>query len=1452
MSWGGGKDQLQSGWVHSGAPVPFQPHSTSGRENISSSNYNGPMYSYDGNNQPMRRVSREDAFIDFFGRPNKPSTQYYDDFQEENLDLPDAYHGRNMYLRELLVSSITKAGQWPVTELFPWKEQNDSMTISWDKWIFDDNLLTRVPEESVGRLLQMRKTSGSVGQVRKGIALLMEHGFYNTKMGRENFACHIKQIMFAISETACLDAIYQLMYWPLFEDKNDRFRTTANRDSRALDLLFQDELDMWGIVQKSENGFRIAEHSTQTRFQERNREKADMFVVPQGVLRYVQEAPTRNLYLFSGRKMGDKMSPTSLSGVTYKESRGFFVGANELLEDPMYRKQTIGGFAQVNDENLRDLPYEQYFTNALNLTLYQEDDDKFFMFNYSRDIRYGGLYHGWDTNEMPITKLGQEVLAEYKTWGDLYDKVQMKDKCAKKILTLDEAEQQKFLALDPRRNASTTSSETRSSGRKRSAEGGQGGRFGGRSRRGGDSMMDDESGDDGNGSKKVRVESDLLNVAGATSMHSVTSDVTKTVADIESIERVLKDLNDSLFKPIQEWFAKFKVWVVGVTDGDLSRTLRQLAVDYLNSAKVSLDGVNDGRATKQQSFDYLLKQLNTLKVETYTKVASSLDVALEPLSLSQFEHVFGLVDVDGSTVSNAHLEMTKDQYIQLQVALITNRRTILNTVVNPTTSTEYSQSEVEGFVKKLPSLTNPPNVFKYVTWHQYWINRLAKVDATKKADATSPLHDLFTKSIPMEKEVLAFNHELSTKPVAPMHVAGGTDLELPSYHHDRVVAIHAALRYILETRGCFSDFDAFEQAARSILSMYKRDKHGPPELMSKTLVELREEDRQRPSTPESEKSFAAGTTKAKKLVKELAVELAAVKRGALLQNPQVKADIEAVIAHEQTHSSSFTEAEARHLLFTADALFDAGDRDGPVFVYTFLKLYVAGEFGAKRKYEGLYDNKTEFSKVAGRLVLLIRLFVTHENNRNRVSVAAKEYHVKYPQLQTDRYEVSVDCELMLSQLQLKGKTNPLADVVEYIQKSAVKRKRDAKIALLAWAADAKHGDVKEVCKLAGKNLQAILESDEYMNLLGYTAGNKMDSWGVVIQYTYELLQYICNKCGDAQGKMKISVFDAINKIVNELKAQDKPAVARQVMLELGPAHMPRWDTDSGAKPGDCDNVKSTGRRSILTLEQVLDVIDHLPISSGLFWQFCILNDIPVALGCLLFRPHCEYIMGTMVAVKGHGKTGYTFHGHADFQLSDNPTIKMHFGHFTMYCKCVIMNPEYIVHARNIYCKQYVQGNGQLFWDARSRDDKDRYIHNELTKDIFVVVVPINYRQTSNRMDITGAWSSAIQASEETNALTRYPGCKAYSKYWQWTAVKNPAVISYKEKESAPRFNTIVFQEFQQAWNPATRQYDKTTINAGHWGPDVYVGCGKVRRGFGDYMQTAPYRASPSSMRVSGA
>lgn len=118
-------------------------------------------------------------FSEYFGEPNRPiNLNPYELFSRQNFTLPEAYHGRNAYLVNIIIKTITEEEMWAGRIALPFRIADSQYEIQWDEIHFDNQLLGPVPEEGVSRLVTQRTTSRKDHYVRYGLAFQLEHGMF--------------------------------------------------------------------------------------------------------------------------------------------------------------------------------------------------------------------------------------------------------------------------------------------------------------------------------------------------------------------------------------------------------------------------------------------------------------------------------------------------------------------------------------------------------------------------------------------------------------------------------------------------------------------------------------------------------------------------------------------------------------------------------------------------------------------------------------------------------------------------------------------------------------------------------------------------------------------------------------------------------------------------------------------------------------------------------------------------------------------------------------------------------------------------------------------------------------------------------------------------------------------------------------------------------------------------
>jgi hypothetical protein len=216
---------------------------------------------------------------------------------------------------------------------------------------------------------------------------------------------------------------------------------------------------------------------------------------------------------------------------------------------------------------------------------------------------------------------------------------------------------------------------------------------------------------------------------------------------------------------------------------------------------------------------------------------------------------------------------------------------------------------------------------------------------------------------------------------------------------------------------------------------------------------------------------------------------------------------------------------------------------------------------------------------------------------------------------------------------------------------------------------------------------------------------------------------------------------------------------------------------------------------------------------------------------LLMRPHMEYNMSSAVLAKGGYETGATFVGHSDFLLGDDVVSKLHYGNFTFYSKAVVTNAKNVIIARNIYCQGYEGGNDCTF--IKDKDDKGSLIS--------VLIPKGQASQLQNPIDITGYFNNGYETNKAEGKAHYQGSIKVADHLGLNDDQKDVGTDTDMFVNRYSTKNTVCYQGHQFSYDVTTKVHNSVTVNTGHWGPNVYPGCGKARAGEMKYLDKQSYK-----------
>ena len=149
---------------------------------------------------------------------------------------------------------------------------------------------------------------------------------------------------------------------------------------------------------------------------------------------------------------------------------------------------------------------------------------------------------------------------------------------------------------------------------------------------------------------------------------------------------------------------------------------------------------------------------------------------------------------------------------------------------------------------------------------------------------------------------------------------------------------------------------------------------------------------------------------------------------------------------------------------------------------------------------------------------------------------------------------------------------------------------------------------------------------------------------------------------------------------------------------------------------------------------------------------------------LLLRPFQTYTMHSAIMAKGGSDLGNVYHGHHDFQLSDNVAVKTHFGNYTFYSKAVVKRPRNYTIIPDCFAQGYISGEGHDFFmppaDRNDAGELGQAIQegslgsSDCRKSLIAWKIPRgDGEKLADAIDITGALLARTATTSQTMPCT---------------------------------------------------------------------------------------------------
>lgn len=330
------------------------------------------------------------ALESFFGpyRGSNESMRADEQLAHETYNLPKAYEGRNKFLESVLDFKIRKEDEFYTSNLLPW-EFTDDLHVAWEIFSFNRTLADLEPHQGVPRYVSAQSESHTDNLLRRGLAFIIEHGFYKTERGKRHFALNLQQITDAVHTTCYFGVIHALLAG---QNYYKEWRIKFGQQIARVGDLQQMERRRWAVVQKKKNGLYLLDAEIK---HEMKREGIvpNVWVFPDKLGIYVnmvgdhqvdyhERGPQAN----ENRERGDQK--TTFRGLPVFESQSFDVDFTGAPIDLMVRERQCGEFFTLKaarDENGTRVAAdnENVYTDAQTKYIYDADTDSWAKIDYA-------------------------------------------------------------------------------------------------------------------------------------------------------------------------------------------------------------------------------------------------------------------------------------------------------------------------------------------------------------------------------------------------------------------------------------------------------------------------------------------------------------------------------------------------------------------------------------------------------------------------------------------------------------------------------------------------------------------------------------------------------------------------------------------------------------------------------------------------------------------------------------------------------------------------------------------------------------------------------------------------------------------------------------------------------------------------------------------------------------
>ena len=270
--------------------------------------------------------------------------------------------------------------------------------------------------QGVPRYVTAEKESRSDRLVRRGLAFIIEHGFYKTDMGRQHYLMNLRQIVDSVNADRLSRRYLRSSFG---QEPLQRVGAPAWCYCDPSGQLLRQQRRRWGCIQKQERGLYLldAELKDQLKYEG---VQPDVWILPSKMSIYVTMVPSAEVEYYrkgAGASSNLEKGPDNL--VTFRgskvfESRPFDIDPIGEPRDLLVRERQIGSYYLFPNES------DNIKGDKRDIFIYSMDDDDMVRMRYAeceKEAKLNAAAAGVDTSGKGTVLL----LRPFETYNGLSD-----------------------------------------------------------------------------------------------------------------------------------------------------------------------------------------------------------------------------------------------------------------------------------------------------------------------------------------------------------------------------------------------------------------------------------------------------------------------------------------------------------------------------------------------------------------------------------------------------------------------------------------------------------------------------------------------------------------------------------------------------------------------------------------------------------------------------------------------------------------------------------------------------------------------------------------------------------------------------------------------------------------------------------------------------------------------